>query len=181
MIDWLFAHPMSHYPSGALYFFSSLAQCAAAFAALLAVFATFKLQSDSSLLIQRHQQAVDWGHRVGFLNQYDPTDIGFVLGKLKHEIEQRNSNSSFAKELFEEIEKLVKSSTEIPRDLALPSWHWAVLFLTALVSIAVFSLTHFQYRILFLAAIGGQIGWIFWTLLLTRDFVQKCLRVKTRR
>lgn len=176
-INW-FISPSSSYPNSARYFFSSLAQCAAAFASLLAVFATFRLQSDTSILIQLHEKAIVWLHRNGFLELSDQTDREFLKGKLKIAIPYKGV---YAQNLHGDIVYLEKSLNDIPDGLSWPTKHWAGFFFAALVAIPLFSFKCLQVKIFFILSIATLSFWTFWALFSAKNFVQMCLASREKK
>ena len=85
------------------YFCSTLAQSAAAFAALVAVFTVFRLQALSAATEDAYRNAWDWFQRQGALRVMD---VSFSKGRIMRELKGRATEPSEAQEWVSKIQQL---------------------------------------------------------------------------
>lgn len=134
---------MKEYSNTFLYFFSSLAQSAAAFAALVAVFATFRLQVSSSMAEKLFDRAVSWLVEGGVLNRNDSRDPMFIKKKLSEIIKGQHFSGNtekeqYAQNLSNQISLFETFQGDMGNRLSEPLKLWLWTFLLSLIAILVF-------------------------------------------
>ena len=158
-------------PSTALwYFFSALAQSAAGFAALVAVFAVFRLQASASALEGLYRNVLNWFQIQG---KFRPMDVSFSRDRIKHELAERTDSEAL------DWKKRITQLEEYPKTLALrvssPLKLWAYLFFFSLSGMLWPSWPGWWRAAGFLGAFV-LIGVSVRALLVTRKFIQDCLK-----
>lgn len=157
-----------------LYFFSALAQCAAGFAALIGVFAVFRLQANAPAIVEEYSAAKNWLHTACTLRDAVTFPRKEVRNKLQEIIDQKWKPAS--PEAATKILLKINEAEEFDRKLAYEaSWPlklWGGIFL--------FSIGIIPYTKLYLGLPGVVvflffITFVIWALFMTKRFVQKCL------
>jgi len=156
-------------PDTLRYFFSALAQSAAAFAGLAGIFAVFRLQTIGTSLRSQYSEARNWIVQV-----YAPS----AGADSDEQIEDRLSSFSLeddrhnrADELRIEVGRLKAMREYVPLALAAPLKWWAVIFFLSLVALGLSSY-------LISASLVVLVGFLAATaraLWITGHFVQDCL------
>ena len=175
-----------------LYFFSALAQSAAALISVIAVFAVFRLQASGSDVAERYREASFWIKNNGIQDAFT-TPRQDIRRMLEEALQEAGSLWGVIKSIRFPQETCDQKKTEIRRLLqaingdeafhgnlvfrmALPLKAWAAVFLGSVVMVLV---TQWVWEwlgfVLAAALVIGTIvaGW------LSKQFVQECLHVPT--
>lgn len=175
-----------------LYFFSALAQSAAALISLIAVFAVFRLQASSGDVAERYKEAGFWIKNNGIpdasttprqdirrMLEQALQEAGSLWGAIKSipfPQETRNQKKLEIRERFQAIDEAEAFHGNLVFRMALPLKAWAGVFLGSVV------------MILFTRWVGEWFGFVLAAVLvigtiaagwLSKQFVQECLRVRT--
>lgn len=116
-------------PNAAWYFLSALAQCAAALAALAAVFATFRLQINRNLI----EEAVDKGRQRLSELAHIPVEYashGMILSELAARC-QEGKGDKIACQLLEEVTRHKLFPGILANELGVPLKLWITVFLAS--------------------------------------------------
>ena len=114
-----------------LYFFSTLAQCAAGFAALIGVFAVFRLQANAPVIVEEYTAARNWLRRVCTISDTDSLPKYEVKNKLQRieRGELKLAPPESAKNILIKINKAEKFDGKLVYQASLPLKLWAYIFL----------------------------------------------------
>lgn len=175
-----------------LYFFSALAQSAAALISLIAVFAVFRLQASGSDVAERYREASFWIKNNGIQDAFT-TPRQDIRRMLEEALREAGSlwgvlkSIRFPQETYDQKKAEIRGLLEaINRDeafhgnlvfrMALPLKAWAAVFLGSVVMILVTQwvwewLGFVLAAVLVIATIAA--GW------LSKRFIQGCLHVPT--
>lgn len=169
-----FVNPVE-YSSGFLYFFSSLAQCAAAFAALIAVFAVFRFQANGDIIKNLYEDINDWLVTKGRSSYIDHDRQGLIHAKIKAFSEQGN-DAEQALVLYNRLKAVEAFPKTLAYNASKPLSHWAYICFFSLLFLILFEVTTLRTR-----------GWQYLASVIlitatvrvffeTKDFVQDCLK-----
>ena len=171
---------LPQFEAGYLYFFSSLAQAAAAFAALIAVFATYALQANFTITTNLVSQINRWltshlylgGDMVG---QEAIKLLQDIVSGIKEE--RVKGDKVPAASFIEDYMNLAKLPSELPNDLGKPLIHWSLLFIISLFCLILFEIQAIRLRLFLIGACVALLVYTTWVIVsVTRPFIQKCLR-----
>ncbi|MBI3314055.1 MAG: hypothetical protein HYZ83_07450 [Candidatus Omnitrophica bacterium] len=160
-----------------LYFFSTLAQCAAAFAGLVGVFAIFRLQAQSSRIGEEYASAKHWlrtSPGVGNAEALSPIETKNWLEKIKKK-EWQGNFSEFAGQVLERLLEVEKFNERLVYKVSKPLTWWAVIFLLSLMLIPISKWTEGLAGLLVVIMFLLVSGVALWK---TKRFVQQCLDFK---
>ncbi len=152
-----------------LYFFSALAQSAAAFAALVAVFAVFRLQANAAAIVQKYLEAKHWLKHVAKSSTVD----GISDAQVKQVLDAEALLRSEARQLLDKIVKAESVNSTLANTVSGPLKWWACIFLLSLGALPVSKLLT-SWRAI--AIVAGFVIAAARALQITRRFVQECLR-----
>lgn len=157
-----------------LYFFSSLAQCAAGFAALIGVFAVFRLQANTSSIVEEYTHAMAFLRiNIGLTNLDGQTksEIKHILNSLSNG-SIRPGHHEAAKKILNTIDQGEQFNRNLVFEASIPLKVWAYIFIYSMVIIFCSKLI-----LNFLAFIVILISMLatLYVLFLTKKFIQKCL------
>ncbi|GEM_PF-6598498 len=157
-----------------LYFFSALAQCAASFAALVGVFAIFRLQSNAARINEEYIYAKYWLMRdVGI------TQAEFLTSQeIKKRLTDHYANPQIqisAKEVLGRILAAEEFNKKLVYKVSKPLKYWVVIFIGSMTALPFAKwLEGFVGAIVvFISVFASSIA--LWK---TRRFVQRCLDFK---
>ena len=161
-----------------LYFFSTLAQCAAAFSSLSAVFAVFRLQADDDIVIETYSKARKWladrGCRTT-LEQKEQVESflqDIIDGKKKVDDKGSGTGKEGAKKQLNNIITQKSFRDVLIKRLKDPLELWIGVFIFSMVALSVekFSFEAFYY--LALPFVTLMTFFAVWT---TYTFIRDCL------
>ena len=156
-----------------LYFFSTLAQCAAAFAALAAVFAVFRLQSSSAAVEDVYRDSWDFiRRRFGVMS---PLDVSFSKKRIKEQL--RKSDDKEAMQWLGLINRLEQFPKTVAYKVSVPLKLWAVTFIISLVSLFCSGLSGCWFYAVVIVAVV-EILLTVAALFKTKTFIQECLKTE---
>lgn len=150
------------------YFLSALTQSAAAFAALTAVFAVFRLQVSQNLLRERLSEAKSW------LAGWNPPQA-FVFSDAQAKEQLKNvqrDRKPRADDLLSEIKRWEDLNERLPNELRLPLKWWAYLFFFSLLGLAISEFLAAHSLPLVVAYLSGAAGGL-WR---SKRFIESCLQ-----
>lgn len=163
------------------YFFSALAQCAAAFAGLVAVFAVFRFQAIKSEIQENYRAARYW-LRIetgqGYSEQKLREQPDKEIQKLLEEIRDRTVTHPYTPMLKQSLESLQRSerlSGELAWKVSVPLRLWADIFVFSLIALV---LSRFDVRWAWAGflAIAFSVCLVLYTLWRSKRFIQDCLK-----
>ncbi len=126
------------YSAWPLYFFSTLAQSAAGFAALVAVFAVYRLQSNITIMEALRIETREWLLKNGRTVSQDPQNIDYLLIKLDEIIRDSSSaNRPHALKLRQKILVMQELPKKLPYMLSCPLKMWGFAFILSLGYLAI--------------------------------------------
>lgn len=156
-----------------LYFFSSLAQCAAGFCALVGVFAVFRLQANAININESYDAARAWLRVAHSLNNTS-TFTRTTVRKELQEIINRLSGRTEAIDVLEKIKLNEKFDFDLIYHCQWPLKAWGLIFIISLGCLPFAQyLTKSNSSALFVAI--GFIISIAISLYGTAKFVQRCM------
>ncbi len=152
-----------------LYFFSALAQCAAGFAALVGVFAVFRLQANSAHISEEYALAKHW---LKVQNSMHGAD-SFTSQMVKSELENLNIvPDSLADWYLKKICTAEAFSKKLTYKASKSLRWWGLIFFFSLAGV---SFAKALEGILGIIAIAGFLLVIGIALWKSKRFIQKCL------
>ena len=163
------------YSNGFLYFFSSLAQCAAGFAALVAVFAVFRFQANNDIVRKLYEEINDWLVIKQRSSYSDHDQQGAIYKKIKAFSEQKD-DAKEARVLFDRLKAVEEFPKTLANNASKPLRHWVYVCFFSLLVLVIIELSYFRTRglqyffsaILIITTIN-----VFFE---TKNFIQSCLR-----
>ncbi|MFH0986348.1 MAG: hypothetical protein V1882_12605 [Candidatus Omnitrophota bacterium] len=171
-----------------LYFFSTLAQCAVAFAALIGVFAIFRLQTNSSIVIQKHREAAEWlrskkDARSLLQIQIEAVDSECHEG-VKKELRRISDKVDIysldlmgeANRHMSEIDDAERFPDALSNLISYPLKLWASLFLVSIAAIPFTKPIKGGFDLIVCIVVIFLTGYL---LLETKKVIQKCLNLKS--
>jgi hypothetical protein len=158
-----------------LYFFSALAQCAAAFAALVGVFAVFRLQANTTYLADTFLEAKYWLSLLkgSVAYQLPSVEIKKELENLDQDGVARQDLRPRAVLLRKHIGDIEAFSDRLPLELSKILKIWTAIFILALTMCGFTKLYEKSWSAIVVLAVF-LIGVIF-AVMQTASFIQKCL------
>lgn len=155
-----------------LYFFSSLSQCAAGFAALIGLFAVFRLQANTLTIAEEYTAARNWLCTIRKLSDTQTLPRRDVRTHLERSKDGRPQYSEQANNILLRIDEAEDFDRELVFETSRPLKLWGYIF--------IFSIGIIPFAELYKGRPGIIAFFIFfafaiWALFLTRKFVQKCL------
>ena len=165
---------MEEIPTWLLYFLSSIAQCAAAFAALVAVFSVFRLQANSSAEKDMRAEIKAWlvEAREMVSHDYDGTD---ALLKNLNNIDPKQPYKGDACEYYKKLTALNIYPSKLNYKVSVPLKYWAILFGVSILLLPFFSISFCQKTSLYWFFVGLLTLLSAKCLWDTREFIQECL------
>ena len=162
-----------------LYFFSALAQCAAGFAALVGVFAIFRLQTNSAAVSERYEEAKYWycvTVRGGFQNLELPDSI--IKERLQGSLGEKNQapeRKSQTERLLNRIKNAEGFEKKMYNAVSKPLKLWAYIFLFSMAITP--NLRLYEKSLAGFIAIGIYLLFVVVALWKTKVFIQNwCLK-----
>ncbi len=153
------------------YFLSTLAQCAAAFAALVAVFATFRLQVNRNLVEDAIAEAEKWVRtQVGRDANLTNESVKSYLNDVGSSV--RTGDKNTAGQLLKHIRHHEAFPSFLANNLGIPLKLWTMVFIGS-----VSPLPFRQLPLWFVLFVAGPVLAFFTTLALlsSNTFIQACL------
>ena len=174
---WHFFIDPVEWSNGFLYFFSTLAQCAASFAALVAVFAVFRFQANGDIVQRLCDEAAAWLEYRGETRQSDRVSQVLIHKRLKEVCEgTRPYSLAEAKILLERLESAQEFPKKLAQKLSVPLKHWALICFFSALCLMIFEIKLLRREgLLWLAVIWLVVTtkYVFYEM---RDFIQDCLK-----
>ena len=158
-----------------LYFFSTLAQCAAAFAALAAVFGVFRLQSSSLAVEDAYRDSWYWiRQRCGVMS---PLDVNFSKKHIKDQlIAIKDGEIKYeAEQWVRRINQLERFPQAVAYNVSVPLKLWAIVFFTSLTSLLFSRWSECWFCV---AVVVIELFLTLAALSRTRTFIQDCLKIE---
>lgn len=117
-----------------LYFFSALAQCAAGFAALVGVFAIFRLQANTSRIGEEYLFARHWLKMDASIGNADALTSQEVKRRLEDICAGRLDTRSLesAKQVLKRIKSAESFNEKLVYKVSRPLRYWAIIFIGSL-------------------------------------------------
>ncbi|MFA5159221.1 MAG: hypothetical protein WC484_01800 [Candidatus Omnitrophota bacterium] len=164
---------MSTIETNLLYFFSTLAQCSAAFAALAGVFAVFRLQWNESHIQEAYRRGNYWLSRQDQTHFHDSTPKYRIKERLDGWSQSTDKPAALeAKELLGAIQQRENETGKIGNALSMPLKMWFLIFF---LSLAILPFLHWYEGIPGFIVITLFLLFVFFAGIITAKFVQTCL------
>ena len=158
------------------YFFSALAQSAAAFVGVIAVFGVFRFQANASALEDKLRDVTAWITRTSHLRTTDlafsKEDIKKVLSEFSGDPEKEKKAK--ASQWVAQIKVLEDAPKKLAQKMAVPMKSWAYVFFASL-AFLLWPASGFLGKLVGLLLVIAILLWVAWVLWKTREFIQGCL------
>jgi len=156
--------------------FSAIAQSAAAFVALIAVFTVFRLQLGYNLANEIYSKIRYFLIFKIHLNDRAIEKAGKkdLKEHLSLFINQNRAEKEEGQRLLDEIEKAEKEIDDIALKTSFPMKMWGIIFFCSIFTLAISESLLLIGNILAIICVG----YIYLTLLKTKVFIQECLKAK---